>query len=42
VPDFSIAGRWHGVYAKHFESPYVRFHPRKSMLKLLPDSAERV
>ena len=29
VPDFSIAERWHGVYAKHFEKPYVRFHPEE-------------
>jgi len=27
VPDPSIAERWHGVYAKHFEKPYVRFRP---------------
>ena len=27
VPDFSIAERWHGVYAKHFEKPFVRFQP---------------
>jgi D-hydroxyproline dehydrogenase subunit beta len=27
VPDLSIAERWHGVYAKHFDKPYVRFHP---------------
>lgn len=27
VPDFSIAQRWHGVYAKHPQHPYVRFQP---------------
>jgi D-hydroxyproline dehydrogenase subunit beta len=27
VPDFSIAERWYGVYAKHPEQPYVRFRP---------------
>ena len=27
APDFAIAERWHGVYARHPEHPYVRFHP---------------
>jgi D-hydroxyproline dehydrogenase subunit beta len=27
VPDFTIAERWYGVYAKHPAEPYVRFHP---------------
>lgn len=27
IPDFSIAQRWYGVYAKHPERPYVRFQP---------------
>jgi glycine/D-amino acid oxidase-like deaminating enzyme len=27
VPDFSIAERWYGVYAKHPDQPYVRFQP---------------
>jgi D-hydroxyproline dehydrogenase subunit beta len=31
VPDFSIAERWYGVYAKHFEKSYVRFHPEKNI-----------
>jgi FAD dependent oxidoreductase TIGR03364 len=31
VPDLSIAERWNGVYAKHFNKPYVRFHPEDSV-----------
>jgi FAD dependent oxidoreductase TIGR03364 len=31
VPDFSVAERWFGVYAKHFEKPYVRFQPEDSV-----------
>jgi FAD dependent oxidoreductase TIGR03364 len=31
VPDFSIAERWHGVYAKHFEKPFVRFLPERGV-----------
>ncbi len=31
VPDFSIAERWHGVYAKHFEKPFVRFQPESGV-----------
>jgi D-hydroxyproline dehydrogenase subunit beta len=27
VPDFSIAERWYGVYAKHAEKPWIRFRP---------------
>lgn len=27
VPNFSIEQRWYGVYAKHFEKPYIRFRP---------------
>lgn len=27
LPDFSIAQRWYGVYAKSFDKPYVRFVP---------------
>ncbi len=27
LPDFSIAERWYGVYAKHPDKPYVRFKP---------------
>jgi D-hydroxyproline dehydrogenase subunit beta len=27
VPDFAVAERWYGVYAKHPEKPYLRFHP---------------
>ena len=31
VPDFSIAQRWHGVYAKHPQHPYVRFQPEEGV-----------
>jgi glycine/D-amino acid oxidase-like deaminating enzyme len=31
VPDFSIAERWYGVYAKHLEKPYIRFKPEESV-----------
>jgi glycine/D-amino acid oxidase-like deaminating enzyme len=31
LPDFSIAERWHGVYAKHFEKPFVRFEPESGV-----------
>lgn len=31
VPDFSIAQRWYGVYAKHPEQPYVRFRPEEGV-----------
>ena len=31
VPEFSIAQRWHGVYSKHFEKPYLRFRPEESI-----------
>lgn len=27
VPDYSVAERWYGVYAKHPEKPWVRFQP---------------
>jgi glycine/D-amino acid oxidase-like deaminating enzyme len=27
VPDLTVGERWFGVYAKHFEEPYVRFQP---------------
>jgi D-hydroxyproline dehydrogenase subunit beta len=27
VPTLSIAERWYGIYAKHRDKPYVRFHP---------------
>lgn len=27
VPDLSVAERWYGVYAKHFDKPYLRFDP---------------
>lgn len=27
LPDFTIAERWHGVYAKHAELPYLRVSP---------------
>jgi D-hydroxyproline dehydrogenase subunit beta len=27
VPDLAVAERWHGVYAKHFDKPYLRFQP---------------
>jgi D-hydroxyproline dehydrogenase subunit beta len=27
VPTLSIAERWHGVYAKHPQKPYIRFQP---------------
>ena len=31
LPDFSIAQRWHGVYAKHPQQPYVRFQPEEGV-----------
>ncbi|HMD19202.1 MAG TPA: TIGR03364 family FAD-dependent oxidoreductase [Alloacidobacterium sp.] len=31
IPDFSIAQRWYGVYAKHPERPYVRFQPQEGV-----------
>jgi len=31
VPDFSVAERWFGVYAKHFEKPYLRFQPEDTV-----------
>jgi FAD dependent oxidoreductase TIGR03364 len=31
VPDFSVDQRWHGVYSKHFEKPYIRFRPEESI-----------
>ena len=27
VPDLSVTERWFGVYAKHFDQPYIRFQP---------------
>jgi FAD dependent oxidoreductase TIGR03364 len=30
-PDFSIAERWYGVYAKHPEKPYLRFVPEQGV-----------
>lgn len=27
IPDFSVAQRWYGVYAKHPQQPYVRLQP---------------
>jgi len=27
LPDFTIAERWHGVYAKHPKLPYIRISP---------------
>jgi D-hydroxyproline dehydrogenase subunit beta len=31
VPDLSIAERWYGVYAKHFDKPYLRFAPESGV-----------
>jgi FAD dependent oxidoreductase TIGR03364 len=31
VPDFSMAERWFGVYAKHFDKPLVRFGPQDNV-----------
>lgn len=31
VPDFSIAERWYGVYAKHPSKPYVRLEPENGV-----------
>lgn len=31
APDLTIAERWYGVYAKHFDKPYVRFHPENGV-----------
>jgi FAD dependent oxidoreductase TIGR03364 len=31
VPDFTIAQRWHGVYAKHPEKPYVVMEPERNV-----------
>jgi D-hydroxyproline dehydrogenase subunit beta len=31
IPDFSIAQRWYGVYAKHPQHPYVRFQPEEGV-----------
>jgi FAD dependent oxidoreductase TIGR03364 len=31
VPDLSVAQRWHGVYSKHFEKPYLRFRPEENI-----------
>ncbi|WP_263355620.1 TIGR03364 family FAD-dependent oxidoreductase [Acidicapsa ligni] len=31
VPDLSIAERWHGVYSKHLEKPYIRFRPEEGV-----------
>jgi D-hydroxyproline dehydrogenase subunit beta len=31
APDFSVAQRWHGVYAKHFDKPYLRFYPENGI-----------
>lgn len=31
VPDFSIAERWYGVYAKHPQLPYVRLQPEEGI-----------
>jgi FAD dependent oxidoreductase TIGR03364 len=28
VPDLSVYERWFGVYAKHFDQPYIRFRPQ--------------
>ena len=27
IPDLSVSERWFGIYAKHFDQPYVRFQP---------------
>jgi len=27
IPDLTVAERWHGIYSKHFERPYIRFQP---------------
>jgi FAD dependent oxidoreductase TIGR03364 len=31
APDMSIAQRWHGVYAKHPEKPYIRLYPAEGV-----------
>ena len=31
IPDLSVAERWFGVYAKHFEKPYLRFQPEDTV-----------
>jgi FAD dependent oxidoreductase TIGR03364 len=31
VPDLSVAERWYGVYAKHFDKPYLRFEPESGV-----------
>ena len=31
APDMSVAQRWHGVYAKHPEKPYVFFSPAEGV-----------
>jgi len=31
VPNFAIAERWHGVYAKHPQHPYLRFRPEENV-----------
>jgi hypothetical protein len=31
VPVFEIAQFWHGVYAKHPETPYIRYSPAPSI-----------
>lgn len=31
IPNFSIAERWYGVYAKHPDMPYVRFRPEEGV-----------
>jgi glycine/D-amino acid oxidase-like deaminating enzyme len=31
VPDLSVDERWFGVYAKHFDQPYIRFQPQNGV-----------
>ena len=32
APDFTIAQRWHVVYAKHPEKPYVVIEPERNVI----------
>jgi len=31
VPDLTVCERWFGVYAKHFDRPYLRFQPEEGV-----------